>query len=252
MQKIYDLARNTFRETIRDRVLNAALLFAVAMIGASVLLGQLSIGQDIKVVRDLGLGAIEFFGVVIAIFVGTSMLFREIDKRTIFVVISKPVTRYEFLFGKFLGLSATLTVLLAAMAIAYSLLLLFFGGWEVGLLWQVALTWLQLLVLVAASLLFSTFASPVLAMLFTFSLYVIGHNLEGLKLVAERAQPAIKAIATALYYALPNLSHLDFKNQIVYGDPFSVGHWALAFAYGGLYTALALACAMAVFSRREF
>ncbi|MBU6429094.1 MAG: ABC transporter permease subunit, partial [Cyanobacteria bacterium REEB65] len=109
MSKILNLAANTFREAIRDRVLNAALVFAVALIGAGVLLGTLSIGQDQKIVKDLGLAAMEIFGVAIAVFMGTSLLHREADKRTIFIVLAKPVRRVEFMLGKFLGLGATLT-----------------------------------------------------------------------------------------------------------------------------------------------
>ncbi|MBM3268371.1 MAG: ABC transporter permease subunit [Candidatus Sericytochromatia bacterium] len=251
MQKIVDLANNTFRETIRDRVLNAALVFAVAMIGASVLLGTLSIGQDIKIMRDLGLAAIEVFGAAIAIFVGTSMLFREIDKRTVIVVLAKPVTRHEFLLGKFLGLSATLTCLLVAMAAAYAALLLYSGGWDNALLWQVALVWMQLLVLVGLSLMFSAFTSPVLAMLFTFGLYLAGHNLDSFKVLGEKASPLVKALTEALYYGLPNFSHLDIKNQVVYGAPFSLPQFGVAVTYGAVYAALALAVAMVVFSRRE-
>lgn len=251
MNKILDLSQNTFRETIRDRVLGVALVFAVALIGASVLLGQLSIGQDQKIVRDLGLAAIEVFAVAIALFIGTSLLHRELDKRTIFVVLAKPVTRQEFLFGKFLGLTGTMTALLGAMAIAYALLLLAMKAFDAALLWQVALVWVQILLIVAIALMFSTFASPVMAMVFTLGIYLIGHNLEGLKLLSQQASPAMKALAEGLYYLLPNLSHLDIKNQVVYGAPFSLGQWFTALAYGLAYAAVALSLAMAVFSRRE-
>lgn len=251
MNKIIDLAQNTFRETIRDRVLNVALVFAVALIGASVLLGQLSIGQDQKIVRDLGLGAIEVFAVAIAIFIGTSLLHRELDKRTIFVVLAKPVSRHEFLFGKFLGLSGTMTALLGAMTVAYLVLLLVMKAFSAALLWQVALVWIQVLLIVGLAVMFSTFASPVMAMVFTFGMYLIGHNLEGLKLLSEKASPVMKAVADGLYYVLPNLGHLDIKNQVVYGAPFSAGQWVAAMLYGGVYMAVALSLAMAVFSRRE-
>lgn len=252
MGKILDLAGNTFRETIRDRVLNVALVFALVMIAAGVALGTLSIGQDLKIVKDLGLAAIEFFGVAIAVFVGTSMLYREIDKRTIFIVLAKPVRRHEFMLGKFLGLSMTLTCLLAAMTAAFCALLVVLHAFDPALLWQVALVWLQVLLLVALALLFSTFASPVMAMIDCFALYVAGHNLAGLEVLARQASPALKAAITALYYVLPNLGHLDIKNQVVYGAPFSLAQWAVAAAYGLAYAGFALAVAVALFSRKEF
>src|ERR1035437_8560255 len=108
MTQILAIARNTFLETIRDRILNAILVFAVLLIGTSLLLGQLSAGQDVKIVKDLGLGAIGFFGVIIAIFVGTSLVHKELDKRTVFVVLTKPVARSTFLLGKLIGLMLTL------------------------------------------------------------------------------------------------------------------------------------------------
>ncbi|MBI6546491.1 MAG: ABC transporter permease subunit [Cyanobacteria bacterium NC_groundwater_1444_Ag_S-0.65um_54_12] len=252
MRKIWDLAENTFRETIRDRVLNVSLLFALAMLGASVLLGTLSIGQDQKIVRDLGLAAIEFFGVAIAIFIGTSLLYRELDQRTVFIVLAKPVARHSFLLGKFCGLVATLTVLLALMTLAYVVLLLALRAFELPLLWAVALLWVELLLLVGLSLMFSTFASPVLALVYTFSLYLTGNNLDGLKALARNARPLVKVLAEGAYYLLPNLGHLNIKNQVVYGAPFSLGQWGLALAYGGCYTAFVLLLAVGIFARREF
>ncbi|MFP5502700.1 MAG: ABC transporter permease, partial [Candidatus Sericytochromatia bacterium] len=125
MIQILAIAKNTFRETIRDRILNTILVFAVLLIGASILLGQLSAGQDVKIIKDLGLASLGFFGTIIAVFVGTSLVHKELDKRTVFVVLTKPVSRSAFLVGKLLGLVATLTVLVVAMGASYLGLLYF-------------------------------------------------------------------------------------------------------------------------------
>ncbi|HEY9723052.1 MAG TPA: ABC transporter permease subunit [Oscillatoriaceae cyanobacterium] len=253
MIQILAIARNTFLETIRDRILNTILLFAVVLIGSSILLGQLSAGQDVKIIKDLGLASMGFFGVIIAVFVGTSLVYKELDKRTVFVVLTKPVARTAFLFGKLLGLLGTLTVLMAAMGGAYmALLLLFKVPLTLGLYQAIGFAWLELVVLTALTLLFSTFTTPVLAMLYSFALYFIGHNAETLKALADKASGAVHLLLEAFYYVLPDLARFDIKNQVVYGfaAPMAQVWWTIA--YAGVYSALLLCIAAVVFSRREF
>ncbi len=253
MNRILGLALNTFRETIRDRILYAILVFALGMIASTLFLGTLTIGQDFKILLDVGLASIELFGVAIAIFVGTSLLHKELDKRTVFIVLTKPVSRWQFLVGKFLGLSATLGILLLLMGSAFMALVLWkAGSLPPGILGALGMIGMQLAVLVALSLFFSTFTSPVLSMLLTFCLYVIGHNSENLHLLSQKAGPATRMVADALYYALPNLSTFDVKNAVVYGAAVAPGQWLWAIAYGGLYAAALLATAGAIFERREF
>lgn len=253
MSKVLGLALNTFRETIRDRILYAILVFALLMIASTLFLGSLTIGQDLKILLDVGLAAIEVFGVAIAIFVGTSLLHKELDKRTVFVVLTKPVSRWKFLIGKFLGLSATLGILLVLMGGAFLALVLWkTGSLPTSLVAAIGMIGLQLGVLVAVSLFFSTFTSPVLSMILTFCLYLIGHNSENLHVLAQKAGPAPRMLADALYYALPNLSTFDVKNAVVYGATVAPGQWLWAIAYGGLYTAALLAAAGGIFERREF
>ncbi|HEY9855105.1 MAG TPA: ABC transporter permease subunit [Stenomitos sp.] len=252
MTRLWDLARNTFRETIRDRILYVLLVFALLMIASSVVFGTLTIGQDQKIVLDLGLGAIELFGVAIAIFVGTSMIYKEIDKRTVYVVLTKPVPRPIFLIGKFLGLSLTLWVLLGLMGVGYLGLAALKGVFAPALIGAIGLIGLQLMLLVAITVFFSSFTSPILGMILTFSLYLIGHNTEALRVLAQKASPALKAAMEALYYVLPNLSTFDAKNQVVYGEAVPALRWIWAVGYGLAYTVALLATASAIFERREF
>ena len=253
MRTILAIAGNTFLETIRDRILNAIVLFAVVLIGASILLGQLSAGQDTKIIKDLGLAAISFFGVIIAIFVGTSLVHKELDKRTVFIVLTKPVPRPAFLFGKLVGLSATLTVLTAAMGAAYlGLLGMLHVPIHGGMLQAIGLAWMELMLLTVVTMLFSTFSTPVLCMLYAFALYLIGHNLGTLAQLGKKAGPTLRLFVEFLCQVLPNLSLYDIKNQVVYGfsAPASLIWWTAGYtlAYGG-----ALFCvASAIFSRREF
>ncbi len=252
MTRLWDLAHNTFRETIRDRILYVLLVFALVMIASSLLFGTLTIGQDQKIVLDLGLGAIELFGVAIAVFVGTSMIYKEVDKRTVYVVLTKPVPRPVFLLGKFLGLGLTLWILLALMGAGYLGLAALKGGFSPALIGAIGLIGLQLMVVVALTVFFSSFTSPILGMVLTFSLYLIGHNTEALRALGAKASPAVKGVVETLYYLLPNLSTFDAKNQVVYGEAIPALKWIWAIAYGLAYTFALLATAAAIFERREF
>ncbi|MFN3430397.1 MAG: ABC transporter permease [Candidatus Sericytochromatia bacterium] len=253
MNQIIAIARNTFLETIRDRILNTILVFAVVLIGSSLLLGQLSAGQDIKIIKDLGLASMGFFGTIIAVFVGTSLVHKELDKRTVFVVLTKPVSRSAFLVGKLLGLAGTLTVLVAAMGASYlGLLLLLKVPLTAGLVQAIGFTWLELIVLTALTMVFSTFSTPVLCMLYAFAIYFIGHNAGTLKAMAERAGAGMRELLLAAYYVLPNLQTFDIKNQAVYGYAASPQQVAWTIAYAGIYAAMLFSVAVLIFRRREF
>lgn len=252
MRTLWGLAHNTFRETVRDRILYVLLVFACVMIASSLLFGTFTFAQDRKLVLDLGLGTIELFGVAIALFVGTNMVFKEVDRRTVYIVLTKPVPRALFLLGKFLGLAMTLAVLLLLMGAAFGGLALVKGWFDPALLMAIAMIGLQLLVLVALTVFFSTFTSPLLSMILTFCLYVIGHNTEALRLVAKTATPAVRGLVNALYYLLPNLSTFEVKNGAVYGDAIPGWRWLWAIGYGLAYTFALLASAAAIFERREF
>ena len=252
MTTLWSLAFNTFRETIRDRILYVLVVFALLMMAASLLLGTLTIGQNDKILLDLGLGSIELFGVAIALFVGTSMIFKEIDKRTVYVVLTKPVPRPLFLLGKFLGLAMTLGVLLFFMGLVFCTLTWVKHIFTLQLVLALFMLGLQLLLLVALTVFFSTFASPIMSMIFTACLYFIGHNSESLLSLAKKASPLVHYGTEALYYLLPNLSTFDAKNTAVYGIAIPASHWYWAIGYAGFYIAALLSSATVLFERREF
>jgi ABC-type transport system involved in multi-copper enzyme maturation permease subunit len=253
MSQILAIARNTFLETIRDRILNTILVFAVVLIIASLLLGQLSAGQDLKIIKDLGLASMGFFGTIIAVFVGTSLVHKELDKRTVFVVLTKPVSRPAFLIGKLMGLVATLTILMGAMGASYlALLLVLKVPLTLGLFQAIGFAWLELIVLTALTMVFSTFSTPVLCMLYAFAFYFIGHNINTLKELGEKASPGLKALTTGLYYLLPNLTTFDIKNQAVYGFAASPQQVVWTVVYATVYATVLFSIAVLVFRRREF
>lgn len=253
MIQVLAIARNTFLETIRDRILNAIVVFALLLIGSSLLLGQLSAGQDVKIIKDLGLAAIGFFGVIIAVFVGTSLVHKELDKRTVFVVLTKPVPREAFLVGKLLGLMTTLTVLAAAMGASYlGLLRLEHVAIDVGMFQAIYFAWLELVLLTTLTLLFSTFTTPILCTLYAFALYFIGHNANTFYELTKKAGPALKPVLLTIYYLIPNLSQFDIKNQVVYGIAASSQKVMWVTAYAAVYSLVLFSIAAVVFRRREF
>ena len=256
-----------FKESVRDRVPYSMVLFAVVLMAAAVLMGRLTAAQDLKVIKDLGLATMNVIGLLIAIFIGTGLVAKEVERRSIYGVLTKPLTRTSFLLGKFAGLVLTLVVNLAMMTVAFYLMLVYQDlttidwvqqGWrapalDVRLLVPIGLTLVQLTLVTAVALLFSTFSSPLLATLFTLGIWVAGQFGDDLRTFGSAVDsPAAAAIARAVYYVLPNLSALDVKNQVVHGLPLAWPSVGAAVAAIAVYVALVLTAASAIFARRDF
>src|ERR1044072_116093 len=233
--RISAIARNAFREAVRDRVLYNLVLFVLLLTGASVFIGELSGGQERKVIVDLGLSAMLLFGVFIAIFVGVGLVYKEIERRTIYAVFSKPVGRGEFLVGKYLGLCLTLLVNVLVMAVGVSLALLYVSrGWDplISTIWPaVLLIYIELMLLTAVALFFSSFSSPALSALLTFFVFIIGHFSADLKsLSVSLGSTSTRWLFGALYYLLPNLSNYSVITATAPGAVPDVGSTVAALA----------------------
>jgi ABC-type transport system involved in multi-copper enzyme maturation permease subunit len=255
--RITAIARNAFREAVRDRVLYNLVLFVLLLTGASIFIGELSGGQERKVIVDLGLSAMLLFGVFIAIFVGVGLVYKEIERRTIYAVFSKPVGRGEFLVGKYLGLCLTLLVNVLVMGVGVSLALIYVsGGWDPLILtiWPaVLLIYLELMLITAISLLFSSFSSPALSALLTFMVFVIGHFSADLKgLAGSMGSTSARWLFTGLYYLLPNLSNYSFITPAAHGRAPAAGFVFATGLYAVVYITVILAGATLIFSRRNF
>jgi ABC-type transport system involved in multi-copper enzyme maturation permease subunit len=255
--RIAAIARNAFREAVRDRVLYNLVLFVLILTGASIFIGELSGGQERKVIVDLGLSAMLLFGVFIAIFVGVGLVYKEIERRTIYAVFSKPVGRGEFLVGKYLGLCLTLLVNVLVMGVGVSLALLYVSkGWDplIPTIWPaVLLIYMELMLLTAIALLFSSFSSPALSALLTFMVFIIGHFSADLKsLAVSLGSSSARTLFTALYYLLPNLANYSFITPAAHGRAPSAGFVFATGLYALVYIAVILSAATLVFSRRNF
>ena len=255
--RIFAIARNTFREAVRDRVLYNLVLFVLLLIAVSVFIGDLSGGQERKIIVDLGLSAMLLFGVFISIFVGVSMVYKEIERRTIYAIFSKPIGRGEFIVGKYLGLCLTLLVNVLVMGAGLSLALICVSrGWDslaVSIWPAVLLIYVELMILTGIALLFSCFSSPALSALLTFFVFIIGHFSADLRSLADTMGSGISRwVFAALYYLLPNLSNLSFITPAAHGQLPNARHAAGAILYSLVYIVVILAAATMIFRRRNF
>ena len=247
------IARNTFQEAVRDKVLFVLLFFAAAAIIGSKALGWVSMGQDIKIIKDISLASISVFGVLIAIFVGTSLVYKEIDKRTIYTIICCPIHRYEFVLGKYLGLAALLALVVAAMTTVAALYILVMGG-ELHAVFFVAalLIYAQLLLVTAFAVLLSSLTSPILGAIIVFSLYVLGHAVDILHdLPAQLEDTTAEAALSVAYRIVPNLTNFDIKAQAANGVPVDPGYVAWVLLYGLVYTTGVLVFAVLAFEDKD-
>jgi ABC-type transport system involved in multi-copper enzyme maturation permease subunit len=261
--RILAIAGNTFRENIRDKILYNLILFALLMIVSSFILGQLTLGFENKVMIDLGLSSISIFGTLIAIFIGIGLVYKELERRTVYSLLAKPVARWEFLLGKYLGLLFTLLVNVVIMTAGLWLILAYRGGTSMQsylrLLPAVFLIFLSLALTTAVALFFSTFSTPALSALFTLFLWIIGHFNADLVQFGKLSKSAVaEAVSRGLYYILPNISNfcsIDSRNIIQsasYNEPIRAAAVGWASLYALLYCSVVLAVAAAVFSRRDF
>jgi ABC-type transport system involved in multi-copper enzyme maturation permease subunit len=252
MKAILPVAANTFRETVRERVLYNLVFFAILMILSGLFLGQLSVRQDEKIVKDLGLAAMDIFGTMIAVFIGVGLVNKEIERRSIYPLLAKPVSRSEFLVGKFLGLAFTLFLNLALMSLGLFATLLARGRHtDLRLLEAIGAIYVSLLLVVALALMFSSVTSAALATVCTVCVVVAGRFSDVIRNMQEVSPGAPAWLAKLLYYAIPNFRNFDLKARVVYGDPVGGSVLAWIVGYGLVYTVVVLGIAAFAFRRRE-
>ena len=250
------VALNTFRESVRDRVLYNLIFFALVMIAAAVIVGKISIGVEREVIINLGLTAISLFGLVMAIFIGVGLVYKEIEKRTLYSLLAKPVQRWQFLTGKYLGLLLTLTVNTALMALGIFVALIYVDhklvASDAHILVAVYFILLQLALTTAIALLFSCFSTPMLSTIFTLGFYIAGTfapDIRGLGTLT--GSNAVRVIASGIYYLLPNFSNMNIISVTAHGNAVPKSLIALNTAYAAIYIGAVLLAASAIFSNRN-
>ena len=267
MRATLAIAVNVFRESVRDKVLYNLVLFAILLIGASYLIGQITAGQDVKIIKDLGLSAISLFGLFIAVFIGIGLVSKEVERRSIYSLLVKPIHRHQVIAGKYAGLTLTLIVNVTIMGVALYAVLAYMAwgipadvekGWDApaldpAIVKALALILVELMVITAIALFFSTFSSPMLSAAFTFGLFIVGHvstDLRNFQQVVD--SPVAATLARGLYWVLPNLAQFDIKAEVVHAQPVPLGYLVMTSAYAAIYIAMLLVAATLIFSRRDF
>lgn len=267
MRTIGYVAVNVFKESVRDKILYNLVLFAVLLIAGSYLVGQMTAGSDMKIIKDLGLASIGTFGRLIAIFIGIGLVWKEVERRSIYALLAKPLRRSDFILGKYAGLVLTLLVNVAVMTAAFYVLLAVMiptfspqvrAGWttpalDPRLLEAVLLILVELMLLTAIALFFSTFSSPFLSAVLTLALWVAGYfNADLQHFQTVTTSPLAVWLTRALYYVLPNFSALNITAQVVHGDPVPIGYIGWTLAYTATYVVVLLVASVTIFGRRDF
>lgn len=253
--KVFAIALNTSREAIRNKVLYSILLFAFIVTGISAAFGWASIGDTLKFVKDFSFFSISSFSVITTVVLGVNLLSKELGKRTIYNILSKPVARWQFIVGKFLGLLSTLATMMALMAGALLVLLYLLEGrmdWQV--LPVVAVMMLELAILAGAAIFFSSIVvTPALAGLFTAAMFIAGRSTPALTyFISPEHPPALRHLARLLYVVLPHLNQFYIADRLAYGMQLPPLYYLHALIYAAAYTALLLIAGTAIFQRREF
>ena len=253
--RIGHIAYNTFREAVRDRVLYNLVFFALLLVGCTPLFGKISIGLERIVLVNLGLTAITIFGMVIAIFIGVGLVSKEIEKKTLYTVLSRPVRRWEFILGKYFGLSLTLAVNTFFMSVGFFAALLYvargFNSDDLSLLVALYFIMLQFMMIIAITLLFSTFSSPLLSALFAFGYFLIGNFADDLRGAANLLDGFSRTLALGISYLVPNFSTLNIIARVAHSEAVSGMFVAQNTLYAFCYSAVALSAAIIIFENRN-
>lgn len=253
MSAIRAIAALTVKEAIRNKILYLLLVFSLALISFSLIMGELTIGDELKIIKDLGLSSIHFFGILITIFIGIGLIFQEMEKRTIYLVLSKPLRRYQFLLGKFLGLAVTLFLVLTILVLLFYGVLFFKGDPSPKLLLAFFSMYLEWLMIASIAILFSSFSTPLLSGMLTLAAFLAGHLTDGLLLLQNRIDsPVFGKILSGLFYALPNLELFNLRTQVVYNLPISAEFLLGASLYWALYLSTVLMLSILIFQKKDF
>jgi ABC-type transport system involved in multi-copper enzyme maturation permease subunit len=254
MHRIWAVAENTFKEALRQRILALLIVFSILLIVLGLFLEPFAIGESPKIIRDFGLAILTIFGVLVVIIVGSTLIYKDIEKRTLYTVITRPIKRSEIILGKFIGLSLLIALLLCAMAIIHQVVIFIYEGvFDIPLLLAVPFALLEIMLLLGILMLFSSYSSPALTAFFGIIFFVVGHASPDLKLFAEQINaPFIKCLAYGFYYLIPNLENFNLRLELVHRLPIYADQILFSACYGIIYIIFLLYLAIMIFERREF
>jgi Cu-processing system permease protein len=253
VKRLLALATNTFREAVRDRVLHSILFFAIAGVLFSLALKDVTIGDQEKVVRSVAQGGIDLFASIIAMFLGISLVWKELDKKTIYTILSKPIPRWMFILGKYLGLMITVVVEVFLLTFVYTVLMTFQQSFPPGVFFvSIGMLIVELMLLTAWATLFSAYSAPTTASAFTLAIFVIGHLADDLWLLGSKSDSQmLEEIVKSLYWVLPNFEALSIREEAVHSREIPWERIGYSISYGVTYTIAVLSAAVFVFQRKD-
>ncbi len=253
MRPIWVLALNTYKEVIRDRILYGLLLFAVILIGMSLALGQLSFAEQARISANFGLSAIHLTAVALAIFVGSNLVFKEIDKKTIMTILVRPISRLQFIIGKGLGLSLIILTMISGLALVLvGIFALLNMTVDVRLAWVLLGLLCESLILLGVTLLFSMFARPILVVCLSVGIFLIGHWQDSLAFFARKNPEGPTALVHWICrHFIPNLERVNWKELVLYDQPVNALVKAQAVGYSLAWYAFCVALATWIFRRKD-
>lgn len=250
---IWLIALNTFKETIRDRILYLIVVFSITVIAATLLAASVSLGQDARVIKGLGLTAMLMLLLIITVFSGTQLIWREIERQTIYFILTKPVSREAFLLGKYLGLVLTVTLVGSIMGGELLALLKLKGILELApTLATIGFIWLESYLVIAISLFFASFAAPLSSAVYTFLIVMVGHSSTTIWLISQKASPSLKYLLETVYYLFPNLEKFNLRNELIYGLTVEPSQVLTVIGYFVGYTLVMLLLALAAARHQEY
>ncbi|MGB9721519.1 MAG: ABC transporter permease [bacterium] len=254
MNRILAILENTFKEALRQRIMLLLIIFSIILIVISLFLEPFALGESPKLLRDFGMAVASLFGILVVIIIGSTLIHKDIEKRTIYTVIAKPVRRSEIIIGKFLGLFFLIAILEGTMAMIHQFVIFIYEGkFDIPILLNLPFSLIEIMVLLGILLLFSSFSSATLTSIMGVIFYIVGHASPDLKLFANTVKtPALKYIAYGFYYILPNLENFNLRLELVHKLPIYADQALFSVCYGFIYTVFLLYLAVLVFEQREF
>ena len=253
MSAIRAIAMLTFKEAIRSKILYLLLVFAMLLMSFSWILREITVGDEIKIVKDLGISSIHFFGILITIFIGINLIFKEMEKRTIYLVLSKPVRRYHFLLGKFFGLAFTLLLVLCGLVAIFYAILTMKGAHAPRILVSFYMIYLEWLLVAAIAILFSSFSTPLLSTMLTLACFFAGHLSESLLMLRQNVGSEVaNAFLSVLFYVLPNLELFNIRSIVVHNLPMAPAYIGEATLYWAFYLTALLLLSIQIFHKKDF
>ncbi len=246
------IAKNTFKQVIRDKILYGIIIFALLFIGSTVVLSSLSLSEEVFVIRNFGMAGIYLFGLVITVFLGASIVYKEVEEKITYLILAKPVTRADLVWGKFLGLLGAIGTTVALMTVAYLIIVMLNGGgFDSQAILVALLQFMEMAILISLLILFSVFTTPLAATIYTILIVYIGHFLTAIYSFALKAGGFTKGILMTAYYLFPNLEKFNIRNLAVHQIEISPQEILLSLVYAVVYILLALYLAQVLLNRKE-